>query len=151
MALNTSQLYDGRCLCGAVTVRAAPRPRDRLVACHCEMCRKWTGGVFTSFQADEGWTVSGPVRIFESSDVAERAFCSECGSSLWYRMHARDGEEREPPSFAGGLFPNAADARLQVEFFSDNCPEGYSLAGDHRRMTEAECMAAFAPAEEDPA
>tara|TARA_R110002020_G_scaffold22372_9_gene75335 strand:+ start:2082 stop:2462 length:381 start_codon:yes stop_codon:yes gene_type:complete len=125
-------------------------PRDRLVACHCDMCRRWTGGVFTSFQAEEGYVVTGPVRIFESSDVAERAFCSECGSSLWYRMHARPGEAREAPSFAAGLFENAAGARLQVEFFSDLCPDGYAFAGDHKRMTEADCMAAFAPAE-DPA
>lgn len=48
---------------------------------------------------------------------------------------------------AAGLFDDAAGHALTLEFFTDKTPAGYALKGDHTRMTEAECMAMFAPEE----
>lgn len=48
---------------------------------------------------------------------------------------------------AAGLFDDAAGHALTLEFFTDKTPQGYALKGDHTRMTEAECMAMFAPEE----
>ena len=69
----------GRCLCGAVTVKAqADQPVLR--ACHCEMCRQHTSGAFVSIKTEPGTVeVSGPAKILSVSDWAERGFCEVCG------------------------------------------------------------------------
>jgi hypothetical protein len=51
-------------------------------------------------------------------------------------------------NLSAGLFENAGAAPLKLEFFVDNCPQGYALAGDHQKMTTQETLALFAPEEE---
>jgi hypothetical protein len=51
-------------------------------------------------------------------------------------------------NLAAGLFDNAANAPMTVEFFTDNCPQAYALTGDHKKMTTQETIALFAPDEE---
>jgi hypothetical protein len=129
----------GQCMCGAVTV-AATRAKPIIRACHCDMCRRWTSSMFMSIPTDPASIeVDGPVRTFRSSDWAERAFCDTCGSALWY-MTVHD----QTRQLAAGLFEDAAGNTLAVEFFGDQCPQGYALGGDHRRMTAAETLAMFA-------
>jgi len=129
-------------MCGAVTVTAqTTKPIVR--ACHCDMCRRQTSSMFMSLATDPGTLeIEGPVKIYRSSDWAERGFCEVCGSTLWYGT-VEDGVRH----IAAGLFDNAAGAPLKLEFFSDMVPEGYALAGDHRRMTTAETAALFEPPE----
>jgi hypothetical protein len=73
----------GGCLCGAVrfTVNAAPRVHY----CHCDMCRRATGSAFAVLAwvpSDQvAWAKADPT-IRKSSPVAERGFCSACGSPL---------------------------------------------------------------------
>ncbi len=131
---------NGRCLCGAVTVTASvTNPIVR--ACHCDMCRRHTSSMYMSLATVPGSeTFEGPVQTYRSSDWAERGFCSVCGSTLWYGTVA-DGERH----IAAGLFENAADAPLKLEFFADMAPEGYQLAGTHRKMTSEETVKLFAP------
>lgn len=97
--------------------------------------------MFMSLATDPGSeTIEGPAKSFQSSDWAERGFCEVCGSTLWYgTLH--DGAKH----LAAGLFENAADAPLKLEFFVDKCPQGYALAGDHKRLTTDETIALFAP------
>ncbi len=131
---------NGRCLCGAVTVTATvSKPMMR--ACHCDMCRQHTSSMFMSLATDPGSLVfTGPTKSFRSSNWAERGFCEVCGSTLWYGT-VHDGARH----VAAGLFENAADAPLKLEFFADMTPAGYALAGDHRKMTTEETIALFAP------
>lgn len=133
----------GQCVCGAVKVSATvTNPIVR--ACHCDMCRRHTSSMFMSLPTDPGsQIIEGPVKSFQSSDWAERGFCEVCGSTLWYgTLH--DGAK----NLAAGLFDNAAAAPLKLEFFVDQCPEGYAFAGDHKRLTTKETIALFAPEEE---
>lgn len=134
----------GQCMCGAVTVRAtADKPNLR--ACHCDMCRRWTSSMYMSLPTDPASIkVEGPVKTYRSSEWAERAFCETCGSALWYM--ALEDQTRQ---LAAGLFDDAAGNKMKLEFFSDNCPQGYALAGDHRKMSTAETIALFAPDEGD--
>lgn len=133
-----SALLKGRCLCGAVTVTVHSE-NPRLRACHCEMCRRHTSGMFISVATDPGTLkVTGPAQSYVSSEWAERGFCGTCGSTLWYGTLA-DGV-RHP---AAGLFDNAAGAQMKLEFFSDCCPHGYALAGDHTRLDTQETLAMF--------
>ncbi len=130
----------GRCMCGAVTVTAmATKPIVR--ACHCDMCRRQTSSMFMSLATDPGTLqIEGPAKSFRSSEWAERGFCEICGSTLWYGTVA-DGVRH----ISAGLFENAAGAKLKLEFFADMVPEGYALAGDHRKMNTEEMTALFGP------
>lgn len=135
---------EGRCLCGAVTVRAAvAKPAVR--ACHCDMCRQHTSSMFMSLATEPGSVeFDGPAKSYRSSDWAERGFCDICGSTLWYGTVA-DGV-RHP---AAGLFDDAAGAPLKLEFFADMAPRGYALAGEHRKLTTEETIALFTSDKED--
>lgn len=141
--MSEGQRLTGRCMCGAVTIRAtAGKPILR--ACHCDMCRRWTSSMFMSLPTDpESVEVEGPVRTYSSSEWAERAFCGICGSSLWYAM-----QHDKIRNFAAGLFDDAAGNTMKLEFYADKTPGGYALAGEHRRMSEAETLDMFAPKDE---
>ena len=122
---------DGHCLCGAVTIRVTGAHDPRPGACHCRMCQRWSGGLFLCFNADaDGVTVDGPVTRYASSDFAERAFCSVCGSHLWMRDTRAESYELMP-----GLFDAARDWPLRSEVYSDRAMASVRLQGDHRRAT----------------
>ncbi len=128
----------GRCLCGEVTVRAEV-DSPVLRACHCDMCRQHTSGAFFSIKTVPGSeNVSGPAKSFRSSEWAERGFCENCGSTLWYGTVADQARH-----LSAGLFENAADAPLVIEFFEDNVPAGYALAGEHKKLTTSETIKLF--------
>jgi len=130
----TGAAMTGRCLCGAVTVRVAGPHDPRPGACHCRMCQRWSGGLFLCFNADAGGvTVDGPVTSFASSDFAERAFCSVCGSHLWMRDNTGKTYDLMP-----GLFDEARDWPLRSEVYADRAMASMRLQGDHRRATKAE-------------
>ncbi|MEX0371121.1 MAG: GFA family protein [Tateyamaria sp.] len=134
----------GRCLCGAVTATARIST-PILRACHCDMCRQHTSGMFMSIAVDpDSLDFQGPVSTYRSSDWAERGFCGTCGSTLFYAT-VHDGA-RHP---AAGLFADIDDVPLKLEFYSDMCPAGYGLAGDHRRLTTDETIAMFTSSEGD--
>jgi hypothetical protein len=129
---------EGRCLCGAVTVSAV-LPKPELMVCHCDMCRRHTSSMFIGMSPEQSsLEFEGPARSFRSSDWAERGFCAECGSTLWYGT-VHDGA-RYP---AAGLFDNAGGGTPAYEYFSDMCPTGYRLEHDGKRMTAEDTIASF--------
>ena len=126
----------GHCLCGAVQVSARTLS-DKISACHCAMCRRWSGGIQMGIEAPESdVTITGPVQTYRSSAIAERAWCERCGSAIWFRYV--DGPDKGFFELAPGLFENAGNAKLTREVYADACPEGYALAGDHQRVTKAD-------------
>lgn len=128
----------GQCMCGAVTIVATP-VSDALTVCHCDMCRRHTSSMFIGMSPDqETLKIEGPAKSFRSSEWAERGFCTECGSTLWYGT-VHDGARY----LAAGLFENAAGGTAQFEYFSDKCPRGYRIEHVKKRMTEAETIAFF--------
>lgn len=138
-----STSLNGQCLCGAVKI-SAESPDPALRACHCDMCRRHTSGAFVSIATDpESVRVTGPAKSFRSSDWAERGFCAECGSTLWYST-VHDGVR----NLAAGLFDDAGGAPMKLEFFVDRCPQGYAFTGDHKKLTTQETIALFAPEED---
>lgn len=124
----------GRCLCGAVRVSVARADRA-LSACHCGMCRRWSGGVqFGLNAAPEGVRVAGPVRRHASSAFAERGWCDRCGTQLWLRDTDPAGADYE---FLPGIFGERDDLVLDRENYADRAGP-MALAGDHRRIGAAE-------------
>lgn len=134
------QQLQGQCLCGAVTIQSRMEA-PALRACHCAMCRRQNSGPFFSIANDPlAVEVTGEVAIYQSSEWADRAFCPTCGSTLWYGTR-HDGARH----LSAGLFEDAGGAPLKLEFFSDLCPRGYALAGEHKRLNTEDTIALFAP------
>lgn len=81
--------FTGRCLCGAVAFKGrwGGEPPS---ACHCSQCRRWSGHVWAGTDGMD-MAIGGPVKWFRSSDKAERGFCPECGSSLFWRRLGSEG------------------------------------------------------------
>jgi hypothetical protein len=77
----------GSCLCGAVRYETRG-PLRSVVNCHCSMCLKWHGhfGAYTGTTLDRFTLVEDRgLKWYRSSVVADRGFCCECGSSLFWR------------------------------------------------------------------
>lgn len=126
---------DGRCLCGAVTIAIDGAHVGAVSACHCAMCRRWSGMVMSGFEvAPEAVTVTGDVTAYASSGFAERVFCGTCGSHLWFR----DTDDEAPYEFAPGIFAGAHDFPLISEIYVDRASAYARLAGDHRTATRAD-------------
>lgn len=136
--MSGAQELSGQCLCGAVTIDALMKTPE-LTACHCDMCRRQTSGIFIGVSPEQSTVkVSGPAKVFRSSDWAERGFCADCGSTLWYGT-VHDGARY----LAAGLFDDAGGGTVTQEYFSDHCPRGYRLENIHKRLTAKETIAFF--------
>jgi hypothetical protein len=112
-------------------------------ACHCEMCRRWSGGVFLGVEvSSDAMQITGDVSSFASSPWAERCFCATCGSSLWYRVTA-PGPHSGTYHVGFGTLDDGNDMTLASEIFIDRKPATYRFEGQHQTMTEAEVLAMF--------
>lgn len=128
----------GRCLCGAVTFTAVPR--GGMHACHCESCRRWSGGVYLSVECEDV-QVADPAAlgVHDSSEWAERRFCKSCGSSLIWAMKDGSGS-----AVSIQAFDDPAAFAFADEIFIESKPCNYDFAGDRPRRTGEEVMAQFA-------
>jgi hypothetical protein len=61
---------------------------DDAYLCHCKMCRKATGGASIAFVNAplDGFRWEGEPAWYRSSEIAERPFCSACGTPLGFRF-----------------------------------------------------------------
>lgn len=142
--MSNSARLEGRCLCGSVRFLAKP-VSDEMGACHCSMCRQWSGGVFLSVDCGNSLEIikGDDLGFYGSSAWGERGFCKACGSTLMWRM--RDGSHNVVSIQA---FENPSQFKFGSEIFIDSKPENYAFANDTRKMTEAEVLAAYAPTQE---
>lgn len=138
----------GSCLCGAVSYTLAKEPAE-MGACHCDMCRKWSGGIYLAFEVKAGdIEITGQENLgtFTSSEWAERAFCKTCGSSIYYRVTA-PGPHAGTYHLGVGTLENADHATLTGELFIDKKPKTYSFAEKTHQLTTEEVMKLFAAPE----
>ncbi len=131
----------GACLCGAVRFTATPKKRE-VGACHCSMCRRWTTGPFLGLECGSTLDVAdkSQLGVYRSSAWAERAFCKQCGTPLYYRLVDKDFYFVSAEAFddRGGFV-------LASQIFIDEKPAYYEFANKTHNMTGAEVFAAFAP------
>ncbi len=128
---------NGQCLCGAVHI-TAPDVRE-IGACHCGMCRRWSGGPFLALHAGKGTRLSGDdhITVYQSSEWAERAFCKTCGTHLYFKLKSSD-EYFIPP----GLF-DTQDFEIASQIYIDKKPPYYDFANDTPTLTEQEVIEKF--------
>lgn len=136
-------INSGSCLCGTVKIQT-PQMNLHVGACHCEMCRKWSGGPLMAVDCGTAVTFEGKqdISIYASSDWAERGFCRQCGSHLFYRL--KHGGAYFVPA---GLFENSPEFVFDHQVFIDKKPSYYDFSNTTINMTEAEVFAKYAPPE----
>lgn len=129
----------GRCLCGAVRFSAGIRGRD-LEICHCEFCRRWCSGPYISLPHDGPVTFHGEqhIAVYRSSEWGERAFCSQCGSALYWRLSGTDHY-----AFSAGAMEDQAGLQVTAQIFIDEKPAYYDFTNDTPKLTGSEVAAAF--------
>ncbi|MFO1133251.1 MAG: GFA family protein [Hyphomicrobiales bacterium] len=123
----------GSCLCGAVRfeVHGALRP---VLACHCIQCRKQTGNYLSSTACADSelkFTSESSLKWFRSSDIAQRGFCGDCGSVLFWK---RDGSA--DTSIAAGAIDGATGTYLEGHIYCESAGDYYAIAGGAYRKDE---------------
>ena len=82
----------GGCACGRIRYTATVYDDDAYL-CHCRMCQRATGSVSIAFKnvkaAEVVW--SNEPDWYDSSPIAVRHYCRECGASLGFKF--KDGSE----------------------------------------------------------
>ena len=122
--MQDEEIHTGRCLCGAVTFRTRGRLRE-VVACHCSQCRRQSGLYYaaTSISNDrlsvEGWEY---VSWYRASPSAERGFCKQCGSALFWR---HDGEK--DTSIMAGAFDQPSGLKIAYHIFCADKGDFYEI------------------------
>lgn len=142
---KTGAVHDmtGGCLCGAVRF-SVTLPKREFGVCHCGTCRKWTAGPFPAVEVED-FKVEEDSRlgIYRSSEWAERGFCQNCGTSLFYRLIGKDWY-----AVSVEALDDSTGFVFSQQIFVDEKPAYYDFANQTKNMTGAEVFAAFGASED---
>jgi hypothetical protein len=130
----TDGIHRASCLCGE-TAFAVHGPLRDVIACHCTQCRKQTGHYLAATSAavaDLRMLRDAQVRWYRSSGSARRAFCAQCGSTLFWQADA----EPERISIAAGIFDGPTGIRTEGHIFCADKGDYYVLPDEGYRRAE---------------
>ena len=128
----------GTCLCGSIEIVA--ETKNEVGLCHCSMCRRWSGGPMFAVHCGSNVQFNGGIPAkYKSSDWAERGFCPNCGTHLFY--HLVPTNEYILPA---GVFQDEV-FQLSNEIFIDEKPAFYEFSNKTHKMTGKEVFEQFAP------
>ena len=81
-------MYEGSCLCGAISYKIDGEIKS-VSNCYCTMCQKQHGAAFATYgnilKDDLQLMGLDNLSVFESSEGVSRKFCTNCGSSLFWK------------------------------------------------------------------
>ena len=143
----------GGCLCGAIRYESS-EPPIKGVICHCRMCQKSTGSAFmvsAGFSRSALRFTKGEPKLYRSSSIKEKGFCSNCGSLLFDQYLVRTGGSSpdivwvqlgtlDHPEAVSIASHYGVESQLPWVHFDDGFPRG-------RCDEDPEMAAAFAAAE----
>ena len=136
---------NGACMCGKVTYKATLKTGAG--ACHCGMCRQWSGGPFMAAHAAGEVAFNGEQYIskYSSSQWAERGFCNQCGSNLFYYLLPRPGLPNGEHILSAGTVADQSKFNFDNEVYIEHAPGWYQFADEvsRTRLTEADIMAMY--------
>lgn len=125
--MTHSDVNQGSCLCGRIKLRVDALNRD-VVACHCTQCRRQTGHFVAATRADNKHLhVDGSeyLKWYRSSEEAERGFCEQCGSLLFWRALGSDHT-----SIMAGCLEQPTGLSLVRHIHADDKGDYYTLEPD---------------------
>lgn len=134
MSKNDDELTLGGCLCGAVRYQVKGSLRD-VVNCHCSMCQKLHGNFGPHTKARKvniTITRSEGLAWYQTSQVARRGFCKNCGSSLFWEPFELD---------ATGIIAGSLDGPTGLKtmghiFVGEKC-DFYDITDDYPQYQES--------------
>jgi hypothetical protein len=140
-----SKTQTGGCQCGRVRYRAELESDDAYL-CHCRMCQRATGGFAAAFvnlpKAAILW--SHEPEWYQSSPIARRPFCAQCGTPLGFAFLDSDTMDLTLGSFdnPGEFHPVAhfgAEHMLEAWLDTSGLPRHFSAETESvaRRWREA--------------
>ncbi len=139
--MSEAKTYHGSCLCGGVNYEI-DGPLRPIVGCHCVQCRKTSGHHVAATQGranklrfvkDEG------LSWHRSSPDAERGFCRNCGSSLFWR---RVGSELI--SICAGTLEEGHGLQMVCHIHADTPGTYYGITDGLPQIDQAD-LASLAP------
>ena len=130
---------NGKCLCGSIELEVE-LTNTEVAACHCNMCRTWNGGPMLAVDGGVLKTVTNESMItrYQSSEWAERGFCSQCGTHLFYFLKLNNQYH-----FPAGLLDSEPLYELSHQVFIDEKPEYYSFSNKTKNLTGEELFTLF--------
>ena len=114
----------GSCNCKAVQYRVSG-PFRKVLACHCDQCRKYTGHHFAaSAVRRENFDLieDAGLKWYRSSAQSRRGFCADCGSSLFFE---REGSGQI--SFSAGTIDGPSGLEFGAHIFALEKGDYYTL------------------------
>jgi hypothetical protein len=144
-AVPVLETREGGCLCGAVRFEADLVSRN-FGACHCEMCRRWTGSALLGMTFPLGnvrWRGADHIATRQTTPWAMRAWCRDCGTNLYFRVTA-DSAYAGDIELPIGILDDASGLTLTNEIYIDHKPDSFAYAGAGRKlMTRQDCIDKF--------
>ena len=101
-------------MCGAIRYEVC-RPPLEVYYCHCRVCQRAFGnvvGTWAQCAADSFRITRGEPKFYRSSDIAERGFCSNCGTQVVVMGFEAD----EPVAVSLGSLDHPEDLRPEGHF-----------------------------------
>lgn len=118
----TKTIRSGGCQCRRVRYTAQVDPNEAYL-CHCRMCQRATGGVAAAFnqvlQSEVVWEREPD--WYASSPIAERPFCSACGTPLGFRF--KEGSDKM--DLTVGSFDDPSDFVPKHHFGAESLHEAW--------------------------
>ncbi|MDZ8264478.1 GFA family protein [Nostoc sp. ChiQUE01b] len=141
--MSNLNIAKGSCLCGAVSLSTTSMSKN-VGACHCSICRNWGGGPLLAVDCKSDVSFSGEenIGLYQSSQWAERGFCKQCGSHLFYKL-----KQSNQYFIPVGLFDSSEGLVFDHQVFIDEKPQYYCFANETNDLTGAELFAQFATPE----
>ena len=106
-------------------------PLRDVVLCHCVECRRWSGtgaGAFSSAHDVDLVVTGDALRWIDSpasSRHAKRGFCSECGTSLFWKA-----PELDRTGIAAGTLDEPTGLALVAHIYTHQAPDWDALSPD---------------------
>ena len=132
--MSNGETYRGSCLCGAVSYEV-DGPLSAIWSCHCSQCRKTSGHLFaTTDTLTENLSITdnGGLKWYDSSKWAQRGFCQNCGSSLFWRM-----PKENRTSILAGTLDDTRGLRLAGHIFTADKGAYYDIPPLERQFPGA--------------
>lgn len=128
----------GSCLCGAIEVTTLDQAN--VDVCHCTTCRRWGSGPMLAVHCGSDVVFGGKQKpsTYQSSDWAERGFCSTCGTHLFYHLFSPDEYV-----LSAGLFQQGVSFEMSSQIFIEQKPDYYDFANETPTMTGEQAFAHF--------
>jgi len=117
----------GSCLCESITFQISGSI-SKVYFCHCKQCRSWGGHYCAAVginKAQLSFSRSDSLKWFASSEKAQRGFCGDCGSSLFFK------EKGSSEIFIwAGTISDQADLKPGAHMYTKDSGSYYSIPND---------------------